>query len=70
MARSIISITLGEDIIDERINLPSRENTTGNSFVVKSLRIHEAIVECTELLSSTGVTKIFNPLVIFGLIDN
>jgi len=42
----MISITLGEDIIDERIELTCRENTTGNSFVVKNLRIDEAIVEC------------------------
>lgn len=70
MARNIISITLGEDIINERIDLPCRENSTGNSFVVKSLKIHEAIVECFEQLLSTGITKTINPLIIFGLIDH
>jgi len=66
----MISITLGEDTINERINLTCRENTTGNSFVVKSLKIHEAIVECFEQLLSTSVTKTINPLIIFGLIDH
>lgn len=70
MARSMISITLGEDIIVERIELTCRKNTTGNSFVVKNLRIHEAIVECFEQLMSTTVTKTINPLIIFGLIDH
>jgi len=70
MARSMISITLGEDVIDERIDMTCRESTTGNSFVVKSLPIHEAIVECFEQLVSTAVTKNINPMIIFGLIDH
>ena len=48
MARNIISITLGEDIVDERMDLMCRESATGYNFELRSVRIHEAIVECFE----------------------
>ena len=69
MARNIISITLGEDIVDERMDLMCRQNATGYNFVIKSVRIHEAIVECFELVVNTFGSKNINPLYIFGLID-
>ena len=48
MARNIISITLGEDTVDERMDLMCRENATSYNFVLRSVRLHEAIVECFE----------------------
>ena len=43
MARNIIQITLGEDINDEKFEIKVRESPESSTFVVKKVKLSEAI---------------------------
>ena len=66
-ARNIVTITLGEDINDELVEI----NVLGNdqSFSLQKVTLSVAIQECGRQIVSCFPTKILNPLYMLGLIN-
>ena len=62
MARNIFTITLGLDITKEKFDLMCRKDPASSEFEVRSVSLHEAILECIDALISTFAGKLMNPL--------
>ena len=69
MSRNMVTIILGEDITEEEVEINCRVSETSYSFVLKKLKLCQAIDECFQQLVGIVPTKMMNPLKQLDLIS-
>ena len=64
-SRSIITISFGEDISDDKIEMYKETERGSNEFLLKKISVREAINDCLVDLTRTFETKLRNPINLF-----